>query len=113
MPSRILLCRYIAYSKFISDSAYWSLYYLAQMLKKVFDFFLFSSLYISCCAVIMVWQTNQLLHLQYDKLSFIGFVFASTMCSYNFHWYLTPDATSETDRAAWTRQHKIFQMIFF
>lgn len=83
------------------------------MPKKIFDFFLFSSLYISCCAVIMVWQTNQLLHLQYDKLAFLGFVFASTMCSYNFHWYLTPDAVGENNRVAWTRRHKTFQLVLF
>jgi len=83
------------------------------MLKKAFDFFLFSSLYISLCAVIMVWQTNQLLHLEYDRLSYLGFVFASTICSYNFHWYLTPDSTSENDRAAWTRHHRVFQMVMF
>ena len=83
------------------------------MLKKAFDFFLFSSLYISFCAVIMVWQTNQLLHLDYDRLSYLGFVFASTICSYNFHWYLTPDSTSENDRAAWTRRHRVFQMVMF
>jgi len=83
------------------------------MLKKVFDFFLFSSLYISLCAIVMVWQTDQLLRLQYDKVPYLGFVFASTMCSYNFHWYLTPDAIGESDRVAWTRRHKTFQLILF
>jgi 4-hydroxybenzoate polyprenyltransferase len=83
------------------------------MLKKIFDFFLFSSLFISCCAIIMVIQTNQLLHLNYEKGHYLGYVFASTVCSYNFHWYLTPDAVGETERVAWTRRHKNFQMVLF
>jgi 4-hydroxybenzoate polyprenyltransferase len=87
--------------------------YLAQMLKKIFDFFLFSSLYISCCAIVMVWQANQLLRLQYDRIPYLEFVFASTMCSYNFHWYLTPDAIGENNRIAWTRHHKTFHLILY
>ena len=83
------------------------------MLKKAFDFFLFSSLFIALCAVIMVIQTNQLLQLRYDHYNYLGFVFSSTICSYNFHWYLTPFAVGENDRAAWTRRHKKFHIVLF
>ena len=83
------------------------------MLKKAFDFFLFTSLFIAICAVVMVLQTNQLLHLQFDHLAYLGFVFSSTVCSYNFHWYLTPDAEGENDRAQWTRNHKTLHVILF
>jgi 4-hydroxybenzoate polyprenyltransferase len=61
----------------------------------------------------MVLQTNHLLQLKYDHLNYLGFVFSSTICSYNFHWYLTPFADSETDRAAWTRRHTKFHIVFF
>jgi 4-hydroxybenzoate polyprenyltransferase len=61
----------------------------------------------------MVIQTNQLLHLEYDQFDYLGYVFCSTVCSYNFHWYLTPYAVGETDRSAWTLQHKKFHIIFF
>ena len=76
------------------------------MLKKLFDFFLFSSLFIAGCAVLMVHQTAQLLHLHYNSLVCYGFVFFSTICSYNFHWYLTPDVPSEEVRIGWTQRHK-------
>ena len=83
------------------------------MLKKAFDFFLFSSLFISICSVLMVMQTNQLLQLQYDQKDYLGYVFCSTICSYNFHWYLTPHAIGETDRSAWTQQHRNIHILLF
>ena len=83
------------------------------MLKKAFDYFLFTSLFIALCAVVMVLQTNQLLRLQYDRFAYLGFVFSSTICSYNFHWYLTPHAEGENDRAQWTRNHKALHITLF
>ena len=47
------------------------------MFKKLFHFFLFSSLYIAGCAVLMVYQTNRLLHLHYDFLPCYLFVFSA------------------------------------
>ena len=76
------------------------------MLKKFFHFFLFSSLYIAGCAVLMVYQTNRLLHLRYEFLPCYLFVFFSSVCSYNFHWYFTPDTPSEEIRINWTQRHK-------
>lgn len=73
---------------------------------KVFDYFVFSSLFIALCAVLMVYQVDQLFHLRYQNQDFIGFVFFSTICSYNFHWYLTPNNVSENRRTLWTLQHK-------
>jgi 4-hydroxybenzoate polyprenyltransferase len=83
------------------------------MVKKVIDFFVFSSLFISICALMMVIQTDQLLHLTYDHRSYLAYVFLSTICSYNFHWYLTPDAIGENDRAYWTRHHKWLHIALF
>ena len=62
---------------------------------KVFDYFIFSSLFIALCAVLMVYQADQLFDLHYENRDFMAFVFFSTVCSYNFHWYFTPDVISE------------------
>jgi len=75
-------------------------------LKKVFDLFLFSSVFIALCAVAMVHQTNRLFHLDYKWVNYIWFVFYSTLASYNFHWYLTPESISEIERSAWSVGHK-------
>ncbi len=61
----------------------------------------------------MVHQTNQLLHLQYDIPAYLLFVFFSTLCSYNFHWYLTPDMPSETLRIGWTQRNKPLHLALF
>jgi 1,4-dihydroxy-2-naphthoate octaprenyltransferase len=80
------------------------------MIRTLFNFFLFTSLYISCCALLMVWQTNQLLQLHYAEDTYYAFVFAATMCSYNFHWYLTPSVYSDSERITWAQQHKTLQL---
>lgn len=82
-------------------------------LRKLFDLFLFSSLFIALCAVVMTFQTNHLLSLEYNHRHYAAFVFFSTICSYNFHWYLTPDSYTEHTRAHWTRQHKILHLLLF
>jgi 4-hydroxybenzoate polyprenyltransferase len=42
-----------------------------------------------------------------------GFVFFSTICSYNFHWYLTPYSINSSRRALWTQRHKILHFILY
>jgi 4-hydroxybenzoate polyprenyltransferase len=83
------------------------------MLRKLFDLFLFSSLFIALCAVLMTEQANQLLQLDYQHKHYWAFVFFSTICSYNFHWYLTPDNMAERSRAAWTRRHRKLHLLLF
>ena len=80
------------------------------MLKYLFDVFLFTSCFIAGCALLMVLQTDQLLHLHYDSTGYLVFVFFATLCSYNFHWYLSADATSENARVKWTEHHKILHL---
>jgi 4-hydroxybenzoate polyprenyltransferase len=80
------------------------------MLKYLFDLFLFTSCFIAGCALLMVLQTDQLLHLNYDTTGYLVFVFFATLCSYNFHWYLSADATSENARVRWTQQHKTLHL---
>lgn len=81
------------------------------MLKYLFDWFLFTSCFIAGCALLMVIQTNQLLQLQYNDTAYLVFVFFSTLCSYNFHWYLSANSASENIRVRWTQQHKTLHLV--
>jgi 4-hydroxybenzoate polyprenyltransferase len=83
------------------------------MLRKAFDLFIFSSLFIAICAVIMTLQTTHLFRLNYNVRHYAAFVFFSTICSYNFHWYLTPDSYVEHSRANWTRQNRLLHLLLF
>ena len=83
-----------------------------MMLRRLFDFFIFSSLFIAGCAVLMVYQVHTLFHLTYSSSGrFLWFVFFSTICSYNFHWYLTPHAISENRRVLWTQKRKNLHLL--
>lgn len=59
------------------------------MLRKAFDFLIFTSLFIAVCAVLMAYQTAILFNLTLP-FGLMGFVFWGSVCSYNFHWFLTP-----------------------
>jgi len=61
----------------------------------------------------MVWQTSYLLLGAPPSGRLVGFVFFSTMCSYNFHWYLTPGSTNPSRRVLWTQRHKILHFILY
>jgi len=77
-----------------------------MMLRRLFDFFIFSSLFIAACAVLMAYQVNTLFRLTYPSGRFLWFLFFSTVCSYNFHWYFTPHTKSENRRVLWTQRRK-------
>ncbi|HXB94387.1 MAG TPA: UbiA family prenyltransferase [Puia sp.] len=83
------------------------------MLRKIADYFVFSSLYIALCAVLMTWQTSQLLLGTPPSVRLLGFVFFSTICSYNFHWYLTPRSSAPSRRIFWTHHHKALHFILY
>jgi hypothetical protein len=53
----------------------------------------------------MVWQSFYLFNLpvQYD---FLFFAFTGTLCSYSFHWFLTPAAFSGSYRTQWSVRNK-------
>lgn len=82
------------------------------MLRKIFNFFLFSSIYISLCSVLMTWQTSHVLGLSYSY-DFFWFVFFASICSYNFHWFLTPLSHKSPDRVQWTHDHKNAHLLFY
>ena len=83
------------------------------MLRKIFDFFLFSSLFISLCAVVMVYQTYQLLIYEQPSATLLLFIFFSTVCSYNFHWWLTPTSVHSSQRIYWAQQHKGLHLFLY
>lgn len=80
-------------------------------MRSVFDFFLFTSLYISLCAVIMVYQTYALIIGQPVNFYFTAFVFFSTVCSYNFHWALTPHSVAPSQRLQWEERHRSYHLL--
>jgi 4-hydroxybenzoate polyprenyltransferase len=59
----------------------------------------------------MVYQVGQIFQLTYPSGCFLWFVFFSTVCSYNFHWYFTPYTASENRRILWTQQHKRLHLL--
>lgn len=81
------------------------------MIRNLFNFFLFSSLFIALGAVLMVHQTNQLLQLRYNFTPLLYFVLFSTLCSYNVHWYFTPVSSSEKTRSHWTQKHRYIHLV--
>jgi len=54
----------------------------------------------------MIWQTSRLLLGSAPPADLLGFVAFATVCSYNFHWYLTPRTASPSRRVQWTHRHK-------
>ena len=86
---------------------------LARSLKKLFDFFVFSSLYIAICAMLMVYQTCLLFSLPFSYL-LAGFVFSGSVCSYNFHWYLTPPQVEQpSEKEVWNISNKSIHLTLF
>jgi 4-hydroxybenzoate polyprenyltransferase len=54
----------------------------------------------------MIWQTSRLLLGLSPSVDLLGFVFFATVCSYNFHWYLTPRSARPSRRVHWTHRHR-------
>lgn len=83
------------------------------MLKRVLDFFIFTSLFIACCAVLMVYQTALLFNLQFP-VELYAFVFSGSVCSYNFHWYLTPPQIDQTSvKLNWNLSNRRVHLTLF
>lgn len=55
---------------------------------RFLQFILSHSLFIALCAIGLCYQTALVLHTQ-NSLSLYGFIFFSTICSYNFYWLLS------------------------
>lgn len=83
------------------------------MLKNIFNFFIFSSLYIALCAVIMVYQVHLLFPLAVIPVALYVFIFFSTVCSYNFHWYLTQRSATGSERLQWALRYKSLHLVLY
>jgi 4-hydroxybenzoate polyprenyltransferase len=60
----------------------------------------------------MTWQSSYILHLAISE-DYYCFVFFATICSYNFHWYLTPQTNSSAYRTQWSLHHKNVHLLFY
>jgi 4-hydroxybenzoate polyprenyltransferase len=61
----------------------------------------------------MVWQTTDLLLHTPFNWNLGGFVFFATICSYNFHWYLSHHSAALSARLEWAHHHKHYHFILF
>jgi 4-hydroxybenzoate polyprenyltransferase len=60
----------------------------------------------------MIYQTFLLFQIP-AILSFVLFAFSGTLCSYNFHWYLTPSLYGQSRKAAWSYTNKTLHAVLF
>ena len=81
------------------------------MLKKLTEFFLFGSIFISLCAVAMCIETNLLLRLPLNNASFYLFVFGATLVQYNLHYFFKTTAITNSGRLAWSLKNKSIHKI--
>jgi 4-hydroxybenzoate polyprenyltransferase len=85
---------------------------MVLLAKRVFHFFVFSNLFIACCAVLMAYQTSLLVIGVSAGFQFLGFVFFATLSSYSFHWYLTPDIEDiDSDRLRWLMRNRRVHLV--
>ncbi|RYZ23920.1 MAG: hypothetical protein EOO16_02890 [Chitinophagaceae bacterium] len=80
--------------------------------RSLADFFLFTSLFIGACAVAMTLHAAQLFGIGPDSRLLL-FVFCGTLCSYNFHWMLTPALYGDSRKAAWSYAHRKLHAALF
>jgi len=59
----------------------------------------------------MVYQTYTLIAGKPINPYFAVFVFFSTVCSYNFHWALTPHSIAPSQRLQWDEKHKSYHLL--
>jgi 4-hydroxybenzoate polyprenyltransferase len=81
--------------------------------RSAFDLFVFSNIFIALCAVAMAVQTAQLLPGVETFFPYLWFVFFASICSYNFHWWLTYDSAIASPRIDWARRNRWLHFILF
>ncbi len=80
-------------------------------IKKSLEFILFSSIFISLCAVAFCIETNILLGLPLNHFSFYSFVFGATLTQYNLHYLVKTVAVKNSERLAWSQKNKNIHII--
>jgi len=61
----------------------------------------------------MVYQTYKLLIFEKPSATLLLFILSSTVCSYNFHWWLTPTSVHSSQRINWAQQHKGLHLFLY
>jgi len=82
-----------------------------SVVKNIVAFFLFSSIFISSCAVAFCVETNVLLHLPLKSISFYCFVFGTTLAQYNLHYLIKTTAVQHSQRLQWSFINKTLHKI--
>lgn len=82
-------------------------------LKQILFFLIYSNLFIAACAVLMVQQSAWIFLHRDASNELTGFVFFSTMCSYNFHYYLTTHSVIPSERVKWQLRNRITVLLLF
>jgi 4-hydroxybenzoate polyprenyltransferase len=83
------------------------------MKANLTDWIVFSNIFIAACAVVMVAQTDQLILHTPSNQHYLWFVFFSSICSYNFHWWLTPQSVIRSPRIDWATRYRAIHLILF
>ena len=84
---------------------------LAKLFIRLFDFLLFSNLFISICATVVTFQTFHVFN-HIPNNYYLGFVFGGTLCSYNFHSLLNLKIDKSSPKLNWGLQFKVIQVVF-
>ncbi len=82
------------------------LFIIKVLAKKLAEFILFSSLFIATCAVALCIETNLLLQVPLNIISFYCFVFGATLAQYNLHYLVKTTAVKNSHRLAWSLKNK-------
>lgn len=83
------------------------------MARRILNWFVFSNFFIAACAVLMVIQTDRLLLDTDSNPQYLLFVFFASICSYNFHWWLTPHSVIRSPRIDWATKFRDLHLILF
>lgn len=76
-----------------------------KILTKIIQTLIFGNIYISFATVLMSLYTFYIFEITPNP-DFLLFVFFATLTSYSFHWFLTPDVHSHSERYIWVNDHK-------
>lgn len=79
--------------------------------KKLFEFILFTSIFVAGCAVAFCMETNILLDVPFNNFSFYCFVFGATIVQYNLHYIVKKVAVKNSERLSWSQQNKNIHLI--
>jgi hypothetical protein len=73
--------------------------------RQILRYFLFGNFFVSIGAALAMWGTAYLFDLKLHYCNYV-LMLLGTLCAYSFHWYLTPYASYDREREAWTLEHK-------